>query len=219
MRRSLGRAALALCALTATAGAAAEEGGPLAGLEYRSIGPAAGGRVARVTGVPGDPLTYLAATAAGGVWKSDDGGRAWRPVFDEQAISSTGSIAVSTADPNVVWVGAGEANIRGNVAAGDGIYRSTDGGESWSHVWEQEGQIGTIAAHPSDPDVAFAAVLGHAFGPNPERGVYRTLDGGATWQQVLSVDENTGASDVALDPANPRVVFAGTWQARRMPWG
>jgi photosystem II stability/assembly factor-like uncharacterized protein len=220
MRTSLGRAALALVwAFTAMAGMAAEADDPLAGLEYRSIGPAAGGRVSRVTGVPGDPLTYFAATAAGGVWKSDNGGRDWRPVFDEQPISSTGSIAVSPADPNLVWVGSGEANIRGNVAAGNGIYRSTDAGESWQHVWKQEGQIGTMDAHPTDPDVAFAAVLGHAFGPNPERGVYRTRDGGESWQQVLAVDEETGASDVSIDPSNPRVVFAGTWQARRTPWG
>lgn len=220
MRKSLGRVVLALAwVFTAAAGLAAAEEGPLAGLEYRSIGPAAGGRVSRVSGVPGDPLTWFAATAAGGVWKSDDGGFAWRPVFDEQPISSIGSIAVSPADPNVVWVGSGEANIRGNVAAGNGIYRSTDAGETWEHVWEQEGQIGTMAAHPTDPDVAFAAVLGHAFGPNPERGVYRTRDGGATWERVLAVDADTGASDVCFDPSNPRVLFAGTWQARRAPWG
>jgi photosystem II stability/assembly factor-like uncharacterized protein len=187
-------------------------------LKYRNIGPAAGGRATRVTGVPGDPNVYYTATASGGVWKSIDGGRTWKPTFDGQPISSIGSIAVAASDPNVVYVGSGEANIRGNVAAGNGIYKSVDAGKTWTHVWKQEGQIGTMAVHPRNPDVAFAAVLGHAFGSNPERGVYRTRDGGKTWQQVLKKDEQTGASDVGLDPSNPHVVFAGFWQARRYPW-
>jgi photosystem II stability/assembly factor-like uncharacterized protein len=187
-------------------------------LKYRSIGPAWGGRVARVAGVAGDPRIYWAATASGGVWKSEDGGGSWKPVFDEQPVSSIGSIAIAPSDPNVVYVGSGEANIRGNVAAGNGIYKSTDGGKTWSHVWTQEGQIGTMVVHPKNPDIAFAAVLGHAFGPNPERGVYRTTDGGKTWKQVLKKDADTGASDVALDPSNPEIVFAGFWEARRFPW-
>ena len=187
-------------------------------LKYRNIGPAAGGRATRVAGVPGDPTTYYTATASGGVWKSGDGGASWKPIFDDQPISSIGSIAVAASDPNVVYVGSGEANIRGNVAAGNGIYKSVDAGKSWTHVWKQEGQIGTMAVHPRDPNIAFAAVLGHAFGPNPERGVYRTRDGGKTWQQVLKKDEHTGASDVALDPSNPNIVLAGFWQARRLPW-
>lgn len=198
--------------------AALEELAGIEGLKYRSIGPAWGGRVSRAQGVPGDPLTYYAATASGGVWKSSDGGFNWRSIFDDQPISSIGSIAVAPSDPNVVYVGSGEANIRGNVAAGNGIYKSTDAGKTWTHVWKQEGQIGTMAVHPRDPDVAFAAVLGHAFGPNPERGVYRTRNGGKTWEQVLKKDEDTGASDVAIDPSNPNVVFAGLWQARRRPW-
>jgi photosystem II stability/assembly factor-like uncharacterized protein len=206
-----------------TAPAAAQEvaaGTPAAfkHLKYRSIGPAAGGRVSRAAGVPGDPLTYYAATASGGVWKSSDGGIHWKPIFDDQPISSIGSIAVSGSDPNVLYVGAGEANIRGNVAAGNGIYKSTDAGKTWTHVWKQEGQIGTMIVHPTNPDVAYAAVLGHAFGPNRERGVYRTTDGGKTWQQVLAKDRDTGASDVCFDPSNPRILFAGLWQARRRPW-
>jgi photosystem II stability/assembly factor-like uncharacterized protein len=214
---------LVLALATGAATAADDEVPPkgpkeLAGLRYRLVGPPAGGRVSRVSGVPGDPLTYYAATASGGVWKSVDGGIRWRPIFDDQPTSSIGSIAVAPSDPNVVYVGSGEANIRGNVAQGDGIYRSTDAGRTWRRVWTQDGQIGTMAVHPRNPDVAYAAVLGKPFGPNPERGVYRTTDGGRTWQRVLYADPDTGASDVALDPQNPRVVFAGFWQARRRPW-
>jgi photosystem II stability/assembly factor-like uncharacterized protein len=187
-------------------------------LKYRNIGPAAGGRVSRAAGVPGNPLIYYAATASGGVWMSSDGGTTWKSVFDDQPISSIGSIAVAPSDPNVVYVGSGEANIRGNVGAGNGIYKSIDAGKTWTHVWDQEGQIGTMVVHPKNADIAYAAVLGHAFGPNPERGVYRTRDGGRTWQQVLKKDNDTGASDVAIDPSNPNTLFAGFWQTRRFPW-
>ncbi len=199
--------------------AAASATGTFDLLKFRSIGPAIGGRVSRVAGVPGDPLTFYAATAQSGVWKSVDGGHQWKPIFDEQPLLSTGAIAVAPSDANVVYVGTGEANIRGNVQPGNGIYKSTDAGKTWSHVLDQEGQIGKIVVHPANPEIAFAAVLGHAFGPNPERGVYRTLDGGRTWTRVLGVDADTGASDVAFDPGNPRILFAGLWQARRFPWG
>ncbi|MFQ5740599.1 MAG: WD40/YVTN/BNR-like repeat-containing protein [Acidobacteriota bacterium] len=200
------------------AGEAEKGPAPFESLKFRSIGPAFGGRVSRVAGVPGDPHVYYAATASGGVWKSSDGGLRWEPIFDDQPVSSMGSIAVSSSDPNVIYVGSGEANIRGNVAAGNGIYKSMDGGKTWAHVWDQEGQIGTLIVHPRNPDIAFAAVLGHAFGPNPERGVYRTQDGGKNWERVLWKDENRGASDVAFDPSNPHLLFAGLWQARRHPW-
>jgi photosystem II stability/assembly factor-like uncharacterized protein len=195
------------------------ESGHFKNLKYRLIGPAAGGRVSRSAGVAGNPLVYYAGTASGGVWKSSDGGYRWKPVFDEQPASSIGSLAVAPSNPNVIYVGTGEANIRGNVAPGNGIYKSIDAGKTWSHVWKQEGQIGTVAIHPSNPDIAFAAVLGHAFGPNPERGVYRTVDGGRTWERVLSKDADTGASDVCFDSTNPTILFAGLWQARRYPWG
>src|SRR3954465_9346829 len=206
-------------------------------LKYRNIGPAAGGRVARATGVPGNPAIFYAATASGGVWKSVDGGTTWRAIFDDQPVSSIGSIAVAPSDPNVVYVGAGEGkirgnvgggngiykslpggNIRGNVGAGNGIYKSLDGGKTWSHVWTQVGQIGQMAVHPQNPDIAYAAVLGHPFGSNPERGVYRTTDGGKTWKQVLKKNAETGASAVTLDPSNPHIVFAGLWEAQRYPW-
>src|SRR6266446_79667 len=157
-------------------------------LKYRNIGPAAGGRVARATGVPGNPLLYYAATASGGVWMSSDGGTTWKSVFDDQPISSIGSIAVAPSDPNVIYVGSGEANIRGNVAASNGIYKSTDAGKTWKHVWTSIGQIGTTIVHPTNPDIAYAAVLGNPFAPGEQRGVYRTRNGGRTWERVLYKD-------------------------------
>src|SRR5262245_47684841 len=196
---------------------AAEPPKELVALKYRLVGPFAGGRVSRACGVPGDPLVYYAATASGGVWKSADGGLTWLPIFDDQPTSSIGSIAVAPSDPNVVYLGTGEANIRGNVAPGAGIFKSDDAGKTWKHVWKQVGQIGTMAVHPKNSDIAYAAVLGHAFGPNPERGIYRTKDGGKTWEKVLFQNDETGASDVSIDPSNPRVIFAGFWQARRRP--
>jgi photosystem II stability/assembly factor-like uncharacterized protein len=191
---------------------------PFKRLKFRSIGPAAGGRVCRVAGVAGDPHTCYAATAASGLWKSTDGGVHWKPIFDDQPTSTIGALAIAPSDPNVIYAGSGEANIRGNIEVGNGIYKSSDAGKTWKHVWKQEGQIGTVIVHPANPDIAFAAVLGHAFGPNPERGVYRTTDGGKSWQRVLFKDADTGASDVCFDPSNPHILFAGLWQARRRPW-
>ncbi len=166
----------------------------------------------------GDPSTYYAATAAGGVWKSVDAGITWKSIFDDQPTASIGSIAVAPADANVLYVGSGEANIRGNVMPGNGIYKSTNGGKTWTHVWKQKGQIGRLLVHPRNADVAYAAVLGSAFGPNAERGVYRTLDGGQTWKQVLKKNADTGAIDLCFDPANPRILLAALWQTRRFPW-
>jgi photosystem II stability/assembly factor-like uncharacterized protein len=200
------------------ADAAKDDKGPFKNLKYRSIGPAAGGRVSRACGVPGDPLTYYVAAAAGGVWKSSDGGLTWKSIFDDQPTSSIGCIAVAPSDSNVLYVGSGEANIRGNVMPGNGIYKSGTGGKTWTHVWKHKGQIGQMIVHPTNPDIAFAAVLGHAFGPNAERGVYRTTDGGKTWKQVLQKNGDTGAIDVCFDPANPRILFAALYQTRRTPW-
>ncbi len=212
---------VSLCPASAAADESDDESavkGPFQELKYRSIGPAAGGRVCRVAGIPGNPLVYFAATASGGVWRSVDGGLSWKCVTEKLPTSTFGSIAVAASDPNVVYAGSGEANIRNNVVPGNGIYKSTDGGAHWTQVWKQDGQIGTMAVHPHNADIAFAAVLGKAFGPNGERGVYRTTDGGKTWTAVLKKDADTGASDLALDPSNPHIVFAGLWQTRRRPW-
>jgi len=201
-----------------TATAAAEKPKPYGALKYRTIGPPIGGRVDRVTGVPGDPLTFYLSAAQGGVWKSENGGRDFKPVFDDTANANTGSIAIAPSDPSVLYVGTGEANIRGNVAFGTGIFKSTDAGKSWTQVWKTHGQIGTVAVDPHNADIAYAAVFGSPFGPSQERGVYRTRDGGKKWERVLFKDELTGASDIAIDPNRPRVLFAGMWQARRFPW-
>jgi photosystem II stability/assembly factor-like uncharacterized protein len=190
----------------------------IAALKYRQIGPAWGGRVSRAAGVAGNPNVYYLASASGGVFKSTDGGLVWNPIFDDQEVAAIGSLAVAPSDSNVVYVGTGEANLRGDAAAGDGIYKSPDGGKTWTHVLALAGHIGTLAVDPRNAGVAFAAVLGHGFGPNAERGVYRTRDGGKSWQRVLERDASTGASDVALDAQNPNVVFAGLWRVRRYPW-
>jgi photosystem II stability/assembly factor-like uncharacterized protein len=190
-------------------------------LEWRNIGPSRGGRVVAVTGVPGEPLVYYFGGTGGGVWKTTDGGASWTPTTDGQVgTGSVGAVAVAPSDPNVVYAGMGEACVRGNVSHGDGVYRSTDAGRTWTHAGLRETeQIGRIRVDPREPDRVYVAALGHTFGPNRERGVFRSKDGGATWQHVLFVDENTGAVDLALDPANPRVLYAGLWQVRRSPWG
>ena len=191
---------------------------PLAGLEFRLLGPAVSGRMTRVAGVQGDPSIYYASAAQGGLWKSSDAGRSWAPIFDEQDTQSVGSFALAASDANVIYVGSGEANIRGNVALGYGIWKSDDAGVSFSQVLKLQGQIGTMVVHPKNPDIAYAAVFGSPFGASEARGVYRTLDGGKTWDKVLFENADTGASDVAISERNPRVLFAGMWQARRTPW-
>lgn len=207
-----------LCAGATASEPAAEAEKPFGALSYRLIGPAVGGRLTGVAGVPGDPSTIYFAAAQGGVWKSTDGGRNFESIFDDQATQSIGSIAIAPSDPNVIYVGGGEANPRGNVQIGLGIWRSTDAGSTWKQVWKTYGQIGEIVIDPTDPDTAYAAVLGSPFGPNEDRGVYRTQDGGATWERVLYKNADTGASMIAIDPNNPRILFAGLWQFRRMPW-
>ena len=192
---------------------------PYAPLAYRFIGPP-GNRLSAVVGVPGDPNTYYTGASSGGVWKSTDGGVHWKPVFDDQPAQSIGAIAIAPSDPNVVWVGTGESFIRSNVSLGNGVYRSTDAGKTWTHVGlERTGRIARVVVDPRNPDVAFVAALGTCYGPQPERGVFRTTDGGKSWERVLFVDEMTGASDLSMDATNPRTLFAGMWPIDIKTWG
>jgi len=189
------------------------------GMEYRLIGPFRGGRSLTASGIPGDPNTYYFGSTGGGVWKSTDGAMTWVPVFDKEPVSAIGSLAVAISDPNIVYVGTGEACIRGNISHGDGVYKTVDGGKTWKNVGLHDSRaIGKVIVDPKNADVVFVAALGHPFGPNSERGVFRTTDGGKTWQKVLYKDENTGAIDVAFDPHNSHILYAALWQARRTPW-
>jgi photosystem II stability/assembly factor-like uncharacterized protein len=191
----------------------------LSQLRYRYIGPV-GNRVTSAAGVPGDPDVYYVGSASGGVWKTTDGGVHWDPVLDDHPVQSIGALAVAPSDPNVVWAGTGEACIRSHISVGNGIYKSMDAGRTWAHMGlDRTGRIGRVVIDPKNPDVVMACALGHAYGPQPERGVFRTTDGGKTWDKVLFVDENTGCSDLAMDPSNPRILFAGMWQLEIRTWG
>ncbi len=188
-------------------------------LHWRFIGPE-GNRFSAVAGIPGDPTTYYVGAASGGIYKTTDAGIHWQPIFDGQPVASIGSLAVAASDPNVIWAGTGEGHIRSHVSIGQGIYKSTDAGKTWTLMGlEQTGRIGRVAIDPTNPDVVLACALGHAYGPQPDRGVFRTTDGGKTWTKTLFVDENTGCSDMAMDLHNPRVVFAGMWQFEIHTWG
>ncbi len=221
MIRILRFAALALLFLPGTALAAGSvDPDLLAGLKARSIGPAAmSGRVAAVDVVASNPDVIYVGAAAGGVWKSVNGGLTWTPVFDDQPVASIGAIAVNQSNPDVVWVGTGEGNPRNSVSIGNGIYRSLDGGKTWTHLGlEATERIHRIVLHPADPNVAWVAAMGQVWGENADRGVFKTTDGGKTWRKVLYVDPRTGAADLIGDPSNPNKLFAALWDYRRWPW-
>jgi len=196
------------------------EGDPLfKGMKYRPVGPFRGGRSLTAAGIPGDPTTYYFGSTGGGVWKSTDGATSWSPVFEKDGAPAIGGVAVSQSDPNVVYVGTGEACIRGNISQGDGVWKSVDAGKSWKNIGLKDSRaIGKVIVNPRNPDIVFVAALGHPFGPNTERGVFRSLDGGKNWEKVLYKDENTGAVDLAFDPQNANILFASLWEARRTPW-
>ncbi len=188
-------------------------------LKYRYIGPE-GNRATSVAGVPGKPNIWYVGAASGGIFKSTDGGIHWDAIFDSQPVASIGSLAVAASDSNVVWAGTGESFIRSHISVGQGIYKSVDAGKTWTLMGlDKVGRIGRVEIDPRNPDIVFACALGHAYGPQPERGVYRTADGGRNWEKVLFVDENTGCSDLGMDPNNSRILFAGMWQIEIHTWG
>ncbi len=188
-------------------------------MRWRLVGPFRAGRVLAVAGVPGHPDLFYFGAVGGGVWKSQDAGRVWTPVFDGQPIASIGAIAVAPSNSNMIYVGSGEADMRSDISYGNGMYRSADGGLSWTRIGlEDSRQIGRILVDPHDASRVFVAALGHAYGPNAERGVFRSTDGGTTWRKVLFKNENTGAIDLAFDPGNARTIYAALWQTRRPPW-
>jgi photosystem II stability/assembly factor-like uncharacterized protein len=214
---------VALCglALGPSRGAGAQHPSPdrYADLSWRMIGPMRGGRTRAVAGVPSRPNVFYVGAVNGGVWRTSDAGRTWQAIFDEEPTQSIGAIAIAPSDPNIIYVASGEGLRRPDLSVGDGIYRSADGGRTWTHGGLADGQqIPELAVDPRDPNHLFAAVLGHPYGANEERGIYRSHDGGATWERVLHKDADTGGSAVALDPAHPEVVYAALWQSRLGPW-
>ncbi len=186
------------------------------GMRWRLVGPFRGGRAETAVGVPGNPDVYYFGAVAGGVWKTTNGGITWKPIFDHEPVSSIGAIAVAPSNPNIIYVGTGEPCLRNDISYGDGVYKSLDGGNTWTNIGLRDSQhISNILIDPSNPDVVLVAAVGHAFGPNEERGVYRSNDGGKTWQKVLYVDDKTGATDLAVDPHDSKIMFAAMYQVRR----
>ena len=188
--------------------------------DFRMVGPPRGGRVTTVTGVPSQPRTFYMGVASGGLFRTTDAGASWVPITDGKVpVASTGSVAVSESDPNVIYLGTGSDDIRSNVSTGRGVYKSTDGGQTWSFVGLYDaGQIGAVRIHPTNPNIAWVAAIGNAFKHNAERGVFKTTDGGKTWRKVLFLSDSVGAADLELNPANPDIVYAWMWRGERKPW-
>ncbi|HEX6719093.1 MAG TPA: hypothetical protein VF088_18440, partial [Pyrinomonadaceae bacterium] len=210
---------LAICFLTFRANAQEANKDVLGALRYRHIGPV-GNRLTSVVGIPGQPNIYYVGAASGGVWKTTDGGVHWDPIFDSQPVSSIGALAIAPSDPNIVWAGTGEPWIRSHISVGQGIYKSTDAGKTWTLMGlEKTGRISRIVIDPKNPDIVLVGALGHAYGPQPERGVFRTTDGGKTWERVLFTDENSGCAHLEMDPNNSKILYAGMWPLEIHTWG
>ncbi|HET7462326.1 MAG TPA: hypothetical protein VFJ82_13820 [Longimicrobium sp.] len=218
-RRALAAALALIAAVSASPSTAQVSPRLFGGLRWRMVGPFRGGRTVAAVGVPQQPGVFYIGVNNGGVWKTNDYGRVWTPIFDDQPTGSIGAIAVAPSDPSVIYVGSGEGLQRPDLSTGDGIYRSADAGRTWTHLGLRDGQqIPMLAVDPANPDRVFAAVLGHPYGPNPERGIFRSTDGGRSWEKVLYRDADTGGMDVQIDPSNPQTVFAVLWSARQAPW-
>jgi photosystem II stability/assembly factor-like uncharacterized protein len=218
---SSGLAVVAALMSIIPAGARAADSDEENQFRFRFVGPRVGNRIAAVAGVPGDPSVYYAGAASGGIWKSTDAGNRWTPIFDKQTVAAVGALAVAPSDPSTVWAGTGEAwMIRDSDVMGNGIYKSTDAGKTWTNMGlATSGRFGRIIVHPTNPEIVFACALGRATGPQPERGVYRTVDGGQHWERVLSGGDNVGCSGLSMDPHNPRTLVAGLWQVELHTWG
>ena len=190
------------------------------GMQYRQVGPLQGGRVTTVAGVPSQPQTYYMGVASGGLWRTTDGGESWEPITDGKVpVGSSGAIAVADSDPDIIYFGTGSDGLRSNVSTGRGVYKTTDGGETWSFAGLYDvGQIGGLKIHPTDPNTVWVAANGDAFKPSSERGIYKTTDGGETWRNTLFVSDSTGAMDVEIQPGNPSVVYAWMNRIERKPW-
>src|SRR5437764_14845075 len=213
------RSFVSAIAAFATTTALLAQNDPSSAMRWRGIGPFRGGRTVAATGVPGQPGVFYIGVNNGGVWKTTDYGRIWTPIFDDQPSGSIGAIAIAPSDPNVIYVGSGEGLQRPDLSTGDGVYKSTDAGKTWTHLGLRDGQqIPMIAVDPRDANRLFVAVLGHPYGPNAERGIFRSTDGGKTYEKVLYKDENTGGIDVIVDPSSPDTVYAALWAARQGPW-
>lgn len=195
------------------------EPGLFKAMTWRNIGPQRGSRTKAAAGVPSQPHTFYVGVVNGGVWKTNDAGRTWNPIFDDQPTGSIGAIAVAESDPNIIYVGSGEGMPRPDLSTGDGMYKSTDAGRTWTHLGLRDGQqIPQIVVDPKNPNRLFVAVLGHPYGPNTERGIYRSTNGGTSFERVLYKDENTGGIDIAMDPADPNTIYAVMWETRQGPW-
>ena len=219
MIRALLASTLCVVALTAQDTTGRIDPSTYQDLRYRLIGPFRASRTVAGVGIPTQPNVFFAGVHTGGVWKTDDYGRTWRPIFDSAPTGSIGDIGVSWSNPDIIYVGTGEGLHRPDLGVGDGIFKSTDGGRSWTHVGLGDvQQVGRLVVHPTDPNIVFVAGLGHPYGANQERGIFRTTNGGATWERVLYVDENTGGIQVEFDPTNPRIVYGSLWEHREGPW-
>src|SRR5215472_7633384 len=215
----VGLLAISVCGAAILLAQAPYDTNLFSGLKWRMLGPFRGGRVDAVTGVPGRPNEFYFGSVNGGIWKTIDAGRVWAPVFDSEPVASIGALAVAPSAPDTIYAGTGESTMRDSTGYGNGVYKSTDAGKTWTHIGlDNTEHIGKVAIDPNNANIVFVAAIGHLYEANPDRGLYRSQDGGRTWTKVLFKDNNSGAVDVVIDPGNSQVVYATLWNTRRPPW-